>query len=91
MGSTGVSTPAGADFKLRIYPNPADEKITLDFDKAQSLVVSLTLCDLMGRQLWYHRGNEMTMSHSVHDFVSGVYFLKIRTEHNAITRSIVIR
>lgn len=68
--------------EIVIYPNPANEKLTLqgDFDYYE-------LLDLSGKALIMNRTRELLIS----NVQNGIYFLKVYKGANAIVRKIIIQ
>ncbi|WP_456462481.1 T9SS type A sorting domain-containing protein [Reichenbachiella sp.] len=68
--------------EIAIYPNPANEKLTLqgDFDYYE-------LMDLSGKTLMMDRSRELLIS----NVQNGIYFLKVYKGANALVRKIIIQ
>jgi len=71
--TTGAETPNAP--LTRIYPNPTDGAITLEFDTP--VVHNITLADMSGRILLRQTVNHQTVKLDMSNFPSGVYLLTI--------------
>jgi hypothetical protein len=77
--STGESIPVG---KIKVYPNPANDKVTITSDKT-SWINSIDMISLMGSTIrsfsGFSKGNA-SISLNTSDIPAGIYFLKITGE-----------
>lgn len=80
---------------FRIYPNPSEGLIHLDYKNAASKVTALRLFTLSGQQLFYKKINPLQDSRSheldVSRFDKGMYVLKIKTEKGSLSRRIFVQ
>jgi hypothetical protein len=71
---------------IKIYPNPTAEKLTIESDELR--IESVSICDIFGKiqkiENW-RTENTIDISH----LLSGVYFVKIRTEAGEVVRKVV--
>ena len=76
---------------LVFFPNPAAEKLFIDFGSYNSGEAVLVLSDLVGRTLISKNipasGTQML---DVSGFSNGIYFLKLRTDSGEVTRKVVV-
>ncbi len=78
------------------YPNPAGEKITIQFLLPEKSKVNLTLCDHLGRIVWRSNENQNRIAgyHSVNvplsNLSSGVYTFSLETSKHVRSKKIVI-
>lgn len=84
--------------KLNVYPNPATDKITINFESNFSGRVTISILDVNGKEvsnLFEGMHNEVTQiewsvnSHG--NMGSGTYLCKIKTSHKIITKPIIIQ
>jgi hypothetical protein len=74
--------------RIKVYPNPTIGKLTIDNE--QILIEQIILYDLQGRKLDIITNiNDYTYILDLQQFVSGMYFLEIKTEKGIITKKIV--
>lgn len=71
----------GEFFKASLYPNPAEEVITLELELPHEADVKIDLIDLNGKVInSLHRGKEYafhTFNLSIDDLASGTYYIKM--------------
>lgn len=81
--------------RLIAYPNPAASALNLEFELPAADLVSMTLYDVMGREVRsVLSGPRSTGSHrvdvAVHDLASGVYVAVLQTSTNTIPQLVII-
>lgn len=79
---------------LNVYPNPSDGKITIDVDLNKRQNGSIEIVDVLGRKVYEHKFSEQIAASIEADLSSqakGVYFVKLKTEDNIITKRIVVQ
>ncbi len=77
------------------YPNPFNSQIKIEFDVPHTSQVELSIYDLSGRQLsTLDQGVVTAGNHLISwfedDFVSGVYFIQLRTGNRSCIRKVVL-
>jgi hypothetical protein len=79
------------DNSLSVYPNPADEALTVSFDAKVGANVSLT--DIVGNPVYTTTSkvgsNKINVNTS--DLSAGIYILKIATESGMVARKVTIK
>ncbi len=82
-GATGVMEEVRADFRLKVYPNPAVDKLAFNYSLTQKAEVSFDIYNLVGAKV-KSMGIEK-LSAGAHENVinieslnNGIYFLKMR-------------
>ena len=70
---------------LNVYPNPTNDKITVEFDYSnESIPDNILLFDILGNQLYQHEITDLiskTITLDVSRFESGLYFLVLRSNN----------
>lgn len=74
--------------RLSVFPNPANEQITLD--NGQGMMDELYVYDIMGREIRKHSINATKSTLDISNLQSGMYFLKIITEQGILTRKVQV-
>lgn len=74
--------------KIKIYPNPATEKILLDLE-TDLLIENIQLFDFSGKRIRTYPKNEKTLD--VKDIPGGIYILSISTGIRTMYQKIVIQ
>ena len=79
---------------LGTYPNPAQSRATVRYALPERQEVSLTLYDVLGRQVRTLVRGEQAGRHKrrvdVGNLASGVYFLRLRTEGQTRTQKLTV-
>ena len=74
-----------SNYTLKLYPNPAKERITITSSKA---IDELYIFDMMGKQVYFNQNNIGTID--VSQFSNGTYLLKARIDDIVITDKVII-
>jgi hypothetical protein len=61
LGTTATSDPKYPDFDFKIYPNPADDILKVDFEKNESTNINLSLFDAFGQLLWKDQNKQVQL------------------------------
>jgi hypothetical protein len=76
---------------LRAYPNPADDRFVIQFNKHIE-TANIKLVDMAGKTLITKSiNNAAELSLDVSTFDSGMYFLKTETNNNIVTTKVFIK
>jgi len=68
---------------IKIYPNPANNKITVDAKE----VTGIKIFDVLGKEIISTKEKEIDVS----NFNDGVYFIQVQTKQNTSTQKIIIQ
>lgn len=87
-----VSVPALHRKDFGIYPNPSDGKITIRMSDSQRIITGITIRNLQGQVVLDHSFSSSTKEYTadLSSENSGVYFITILTESDAITQKLII-
>jgi len=81
-GSTSTSMLNPLDGKMKIYPNPAKDLVTIETEFARTLNYSLTFIDVNGKSVLDVRDiNQNEFSVDVGFLTDGVYILRFELEN----------
>jgi hypothetical protein len=88
--SVGLTHLNDSDIDIRVYPNPAKDKINLKLSSTLNNAV-LTINDISGSTI-YKRENLKSdlIIINVKYFAKGIYFIKIKTGKNTIDKEFVV-
>jgi hypothetical protein len=87
---TGVS-PKEDFSELRVYPNPAKNKIFIESSKHNENEVSVTILTITGDQMIKLRfRNQSQMEMDITKLLSGVYLVKIQTREGTEVKKLVV-
>jgi len=76
---------------ISLYPNPAIEKVQIDFGKIISTKVPVQFFDHLGRAIKSVEINTNNQSIDIQDLTTGLYFIKIGLENQTIQKTLVKR
>ena len=78
------------NIEFLVYPNPASEILTVEFDNNGSLPVQLAIHDAFGRQIWLANTSLQQIRIPVDRFSAGMYFLSVRRDGMFGVRKILV-
>ena len=81
---TGVQD--NAEDKVGIYPNPANEKITIEAQNINEIYIS----NVMGQKIYETSVNDDQVVVDVNDFPSGIYMIRVVTDEYEVTKRITV-
>lgn len=76
---------------MRIYPNPTQSKLTVDFGKANDAI--LTMTDMQGQIIMTDKLNnasDATRTYDVSTYAKGIYFLQITSGNQTSTSKVIV-
>lgn len=86
----GINIITTDEKTLNIYPNPAKDEITIDFE-GLSLNREIKIFDLNGKNMYSAYNNSSKLQISTHHWKSGIYIIEINTENGELSnRKVVI-
>ena len=79
---------------ISVYPNPASDELTINYQLKKSAVVNINLIDLQGKQhmVLNKETNAMgiqTESLNISHLPPGVYFLRLQAGNDVVTKKVV--
>ena len=92
--STGIEDQKFLKRISRIFPNPADEQINIEFKNEVSGGVIISLMDQIGRQINFHSQalmNSKTFQIPTSNLPNGIYFLNIQSNEGNFIEKVEIR
>ena len=70
---------------VNVFPNPAKDNIQVNMDNSKAPMNSLTICDIMGREVLVVNGmNTHNQNINTSAFVSGMYIITVKTSNGSI-------
>ncbi len=85
---TITSIPNLPEFDVKIFPNPVDEILHINFVETRD--AQLSLLDSFGRPHWNFHGKSKEIFIPVNQFASGVYFLRFDSSHGTYIHKVII-
>jgi hypothetical protein len=82
--------------KITLFPNPANDKFTLEYELTQSANVQIELYDMIGHKVKtvtpnsFEEKNKYSHSVTLEDLSNGVYFVKIKINNSQTTIKLII-
>jgi len=93
--TTGIDNTLQSDSQYKIFPNPANDRITIEFSEDQSGIIDIKLISLSGVSVIEKKltVEEMTGVHhlDITDVPDGIYLLQITGNSNSETKRIIIQ
>ena len=87
-GVSSISNSPSESFDLKVFPNPANDKITIEADAQLSIV---SIYNLQGQKALEVNPNQQETNINISDLVAGMYFIKaVTTEEKVVTRKVVV-
>ncbi|MFZ4401776.1 MAG: LamG-like jellyroll fold domain-containing protein [Bacteroidales bacterium] len=75
-GSSGINTNASEN-EINIFPNPANNSITINFTSVNDISSDYVITDQIGRRILSGKISEFSNTIDIHNLHKGVYILKI--------------
>lgn len=83
------------EFRVLIFPNPNEGKFQISIKSESKQDFEIEIMDMNGKILdnfeWNDGGVDLMQSFDYQEFKSGIYFVKIKTNHEVILRKIVVQ
>jgi len=92
----GVKEVKFDDHKVRLYPNPTNGQINIDFELSEPSQVKVEVLDILGRNvktilpISYQNQNEVKVFANTEGIPAGVYFVNIRIDHSQMAIKLII-
>jgi hypothetical protein len=79
---------------LTLYPNPASENMTIEFNSVSSTTIKIELLDVTGKVIKNVNANNVIgdykYSMNTSDLAKGIYFLKISSDKSIETKKVIV-
>lgn len=95
VGTAGLTENAALS-SLNIYPNPATDKVSMEYDLKNESNVEITITDMTGKVVYSSKlGSQAAGKHAVsvntNNMTNGIYVVNIATNNAVSTQKLVIR
>ncbi|MES2760554.1 MAG: T9SS type A sorting domain-containing protein [Bacteroidota bacterium] len=94
---TGISNDNSVlENKITLFPNPANEKFTLEYELIQSANVQIDLYNILGSKVKtiaqnsFEEKNRYTHSVKLEDLSKGVYFVRLKINNSVTTVKLIV-
>jgi hypothetical protein len=88
VSGLGIDDHNSSNLSL-VYPNPTKDFITIS--NRDQIIQSVQIFDVNGKLLWEQSVNQNIVDLNLSSISSGIYFVKIRTENQAVQNVKVIK
>jgi hypothetical protein len=92
--SIGINQITDIDF-IHVYPNPANDKVTLQFNMNKQSDLEIRIVDLNGRTVFFDQKKdakgEMLFEYDVNNFNPGMYFIHLNTNEGLSVQRLVVQ
>ena len=79
--------------ELKVYPNPAHNKVNIEFNSTENQDLKISLIDMLGQILWKDELTNFEGKYSqqinLNKFAKGVYYIKISSKSGATVRKLI--
>lgn len=69
-----INVPAAANGAIQMYPNPANDELTI---KSESAITQVVITDIIGQTLYNQQHNSQQVTVNVNDLPKGIYLINI--------------
>lgn len=94
IGCTGISDIDLAELNLQLFPNPASDMITLQFDLKRSAATSWNIVDLTGREMLMGNitttSGHATTTMDISSLPAGMYLVGLNIEGQKVYRKVIV-
>ncbi|WP_370641058.1 T9SS type A sorting domain-containing protein [Flavobacterium anseongense] len=76
---------------IKVYPNPAEDYLTIDWSNLEINFVSVSLINNLGQIIFKKSIDSNRNTISVDDLVKGMYYLKIESSEGQLIKKVTIK
>lgn len=77
--------------KVMIYPNPANEKITVDLSNSKTTIATIKLMNIVGETMLVEQTNDVKYQLDLSSVPNGVYLIQVQSNNSTSTNRIVVQ
>ena len=95
--ATGISNDQSVlESKITLFPNPANQIFTLQYELTQSAIVKIELYNMIGHKVKvitpssFEEKNKYSHSVNLEDLSNGVYFVKVKINNSETTIKLIV-
>ncbi len=86
---TGIPEIIEQEEQVFIYPNPADDKITVAFEENENRSIEVYTTE--GKRIYISKQKRKTCEIDTHSWASGTYIVLVKSDKNKTTKKIIIQ
>lgn len=88
LGETGINDAPKADFQLKVFPNPATEKLSVSYTLKQFSDVKLEVLNILGEKVKEIKNEKQSAGQhdlfiDTENLTAGIYFVKVTSEDSS--------
>jgi hypothetical protein len=91
----GIGDYSSGVFGFTLSPNPSNGIFSLVIHGVQNTEARISISDLAGKEIysenWTSSTKDLTKEINLAGYPKGIYFIKMQTDHNSITKKLVIQ
>jgi hypothetical protein len=92
---SGVSNPINENFSMELYPNPANNQVTVSYENKTNGVVNFTLVNVYGQAVYTRSLNDFgagayNLLINTSDLAAGIYFMNMEVEGSSLSKRLVV-
>jgi N-acetylneuraminic acid mutarotase len=92
--ATSVSDKVNEELKIFVFPNPSNDKFTINFVSSEKRDLSLSIINEVGQQVYYENFTGVSGKHSktvdLSNHSKGIYLLKMKSDNIIQTTKIIL-
>lgn len=77
--TTGINGQSLNNENIKIYPNPVNDKLILDFDKVTNYEIKLTIINSLGQIIFSLNNSSQKQKIDLSFLATGIYYLKVQS------------
>ena len=90
--TVGINGLKGLEkYEINVFPNPAQDKVTVKFENTPSIGTHITLSNTLGQIIYTHNAPNPMLEINLTTFSSGIYYLKVQDKSGFQTTFKVIK
>ncbi|HLC83905.1 MAG TPA: PKD domain-containing protein [Bacteroidia bacterium] len=90
---TGILENNTPDFLFSVYPNPANDQVTIEYQLTQSSIINIEVFDIVGNKISASTVSQTTGKHqtiiNIEQLSQGAYFIKLSSEMGNSSKLII--
>lgn len=96
ISDVSVHDISAIENQIKVYPNPATKKVTIQYNLLENSNVKIELCDILGKSvktilpLTQQNNSEHSFTVQLNDITSGMYFMKVKINNSESVIKLII-
>jgi len=87
----GLNEPQQEEYTLDVFPNPADEQVTLQWETMSSNETQVRVYDVNGRLVHDEQTANTQLQLNTSEWMSGLYFVQVQNGETLISRKLLVK